>query len=110
MTLEGIAQEFTCEGGEVERITAEPLEFSTEAGWEIIPAGFRFRFRAPRWFRLSDTEQTACVLYEWHKTTRNRTRWAAVRILRRNLINSTGRIKAEALAIIVPVFWRMFCK
>lgn len=125
MNLETIVQEFTHEdSGEVERITAEPLEFYTEAGWEIIPAGFRFRFSSPRWLRLSDQEKTACVLYEWHRTARNRPRWAAVRILRRNLINYTaqrqnatsgrfwgfvrGRARAEALAVMIPVCWLIF--
>ena len=69
MNPERYVQEFTDpETGETDGVTFEPVEIWTEAGWEIIPAGFRFSFRAipsPVRKLLRDDEMPLCILLEW---------------------------------------------
>jgi hypothetical protein len=71
MTLERYVQEFTDpETGETDGVTFEPIEIWTEAGWEIIPAGFRFSFREipePARKLLRDDEMPLFILLEWHR-------------------------------------------
>lgn len=124
MTLERYAQEFTDpETGEVDGVTFEALEFWTEAGWEIIPAGFRFSLRAiPAIIRklLRPEEIPLLILHEWHIAAKNSPRRDAVRLLRRDLIKClrkrqsagkgrflrffAGMAKVEVICIMVRLF------
>lgn len=112
MTVERFAQEFTdTDSGEVERITTEPLEYWTEVGWEIIPAGFQFN--GLPFFRLDPDESRLCLLYEWHRIAKRTPRALAVRLLWRELIKytrskqngNTGRFwaKLQGLARIAAI-------
>lgn len=106
MTPERYVQEFTDpETGEVDGVTFEPLEIWTEAGWEIIPAGFRFSFRtfpAPVRKLLRDEEILLLVLLEWHRTARNTPRWAIERAFRLGLIKWAYKRKVAKKG----PFWR----
>jgi hypothetical protein len=90
MTPERYVQEFTDpETGEVDGVTFEPGEIWTEAGWEIIPAGFRFSFQsipAPARKLLRDEEVPLCILREWHRTARKQPHRATENAFRLELI------------------------
>jgi hypothetical protein len=106
MTPDRYVQEFTDpETGEVDGVTFEPVEIWTEAGWEVIPAGFRFSFReipAPARRLLRDDEIPLCILREWHRTAGEQPSGANVGALRRELIKySKKRQNATA-----GHFWR----
>lgn len=84
------------DSGVVERITTEPLEFWTANGWEVIPAGFRFRSLDVPFFRLDPEETLLCLLYQWRRTVKRTPCAAAVWLLRRDLIKYTLRPKGTA--------------
>lgn len=90
MTPERYVQEFTDqETGDVDGVTFEPVEIWTEAGWEMIPAGFRFSFRTiPATVRrlLRDDEIPLVILHEWQKRGKNNPDKAAGRTFRLELI------------------------
>ena len=90
MTPEQYVQEFTDpETGDVDGVTFEPVEIWTEAGWEMIPAGFRFSFRAipaPARHLLRDDEIPLVILHEWQKRGKNSQDRAAGRTFRLELI------------------------
>jgi hypothetical protein len=90
MTPERYVQEFTDpETGETDGVTFEPLEIWTEAGWEIIPACFRFSFRTipgPARKLLRDDEMPLCILREWHRIAGKQPHGATERAFRRELI------------------------
>lgn len=114
-------QEFTEQDtGEIHWVTFEPLEIKTEAGWEIIPAGFRFSLQSipePVQKLLRDDEIPLCILREWHKTAGNNRKGGAERNFRAELIKCTrkrqnatkgrfwrfvkDRIRAEVICLMV---------
>lgn len=99
-------QEFTDpETGEVDGVTFEPVEIWTEAGWEVIPAGFRFSFReipAPARRLLRDDEIPLYILREWLRAAGNSPRRATERAFRSELIKR-ARKRQNATA---ARFWR----
>jgi hypothetical protein len=83
-------QEFTDpETGELDGVTFEAIELWTEAGWEMIPAGFRFSFQsipaAARKF-IRDDEIPLCILREWHRAAGKQPSGATERAFRSELI------------------------
>lgn len=90
MTPERYVQEFTDpDTGEVDGVTFDPVEIWTEAGWEMIPAGFRFSFRtiqAPARRLLRADEIPLVILREWHRAGRNSPHGATERAFRLELI------------------------
>lgn len=128
-------QEFTDpETGEISGVTFEPVEIWTEAGWEIIPAGFRFSFQsipAPARKLLRDEEIPLCILREWHRAAGKQPRGATERAFRLELIkysrkrqNATAgrfwrfvkdRARVEVICVMVRLFgmiqrWYVFKK
>jgi hypothetical protein len=84
--VEQYVQEFTDpDTGEISGATFEPLEFWTEAGWEMIPAGFRFSFRsipAPVRKMIRKDEIPLLILLEWRRASGNSPRggmWSGFR-------------------------------
>lgn len=135
MTPERYVQEFTDpETGEIQGLTFEPVEIWTEAGWEMIPAGFRFSFQsipAPARKLLRDDEFPLCIHREWRRAAGNSPRGAIERAFRLELIkraqkrqNATGghfwrfvadRIRVEVVCVMVRLFgmiarWYVFKK
>lgn len=106
MTICKYVQEFTDpDTGEVDGVTFEPIETWTEAGWEIIPAGFRFSFRAipePARRLLRADEIPLCILREWHIAAGNGPRGGIERAFRQELIKY-ARKRQNATA---GRFWR----
>lgn len=90
-------QEFTDpETGEVDGVTFEPVEIWTEAGWEIIPAGFRFSFQsipAPVRKLLRDYEIPLYILREWHRAAGKQPHRATERAFRLELIKYSRKIQ-----------------
>ena len=90
MNPERYVQEFTDpETGEVDGVTFEPVEIWTEAGWEMIPAGFRFSFQSiPAAARnlLRDDEIPLFILREWHRAAGKQPHRATERAFRSELI------------------------
>lgn len=99
-------QEFTdADSGKVDGVTFEPIEVWTEAGWEIIPAGFRFSFQSiPAAARrlLRDEEIPLCILREWHIAAGKQPHGATERAFRQELIK-WARKRQHAT---VGRFWR----
>ena len=77
--------------GRLDRVTFEPIEVWTEAGLEIIPAGFRFTIPETARKLTRADEIPLCILYQWRQTGRNRPYRAAVGMFRRELIKYTRK-------------------
>jgi hypothetical protein len=106
MTLGRYVQEFTDqETGQVQGVTFEAIELWTEAGWEVIPAGFQFTAQTiPKQVRklLKDEEIPLCILREWHRTARIKPDRATERAFRRELIKYQQKRKGAKKGR----FWR----
>lgn len=99
-------QEFTDpETGEIDWVTFEPVDLWTEAGWEVIPAGFRFSLQnipAPARRLIRDDEFPLFILREWRRAAGKQPSGATVGALRRELIKCS-RKRQNATA---GHFWR----
>jgi hypothetical protein len=95
-----VVQEFTSDGlFDFDSITFEALEFWTDLGWEIVPAGYRFQFqRLPKVIKnlIRDNEIILFVFREYNLVMNNKPTSTIERQFRKFLIMNT-QIKKRAL-------------
>lgn len=95
-----VVQEFTSEGlFNFDSITFEALEFWTDLGWEIVPAGYRFQFqKLPRFIKklIRDNEIILFVFREYNLAMNKKPTSVIERQFRKFLIMNM-QIKKRAL-------------
>jgi hypothetical protein len=98
--IEKVVQEFTSDGlFDFDSITFEALEFWTDVGWEIVPAGYRFQFqKLPKVIKrlIRDDEIILFVFREYNLATIKKPTSVVERQFRQFLIKNT-EIKKRAV-------------